>query len=390
MDLSLTVQPASHVDLRLREGIVLSGNQRFLINSRASAILSAVGRGSTVASIVDNDLVRAHYPRTPDPQLNGPELQRDLRKLHDAGLIQISGITLPQPAEKPIDALAVHVKRDSAMLLCLINAMAHCSILKHRPLEYPILAGAVLLLLWFSFSCDPASLAIAAAQLPVWGGLFILPLTFFLVLWHEAGHASAMKRLGRAPLRAGIGVYLVSVVLYVELSTVISEGAAHRRRVDMAGLAHEAGLIALIVVSARLAGVDIVADIALGFGVSALLFSFNPWIHSDLSWLLADVWKHFDRSFWFHHPAEFLKTLRGGSVNAVGRPPVKAIRAQSLLGAVWLILAALWASKLATGLYTGGQHREDLLWHLALLGGSTVIAAIGIGATLSAVLRRKS
>ncbi|MEV7663526.1 hypothetical protein [Paenarthrobacter sp. NPDC089316] len=343
-----------------------------------------------MAAILDDDLVLEHYPLSIGLELSEPDLRRDLRQLHDAGLIRISGITLPEPAEKPLDALAVHVKRDSTVLLWLINAIAKWSILKRRPLEYPILAAAVLVLLWFAMTVDPTRLALSAAQLPVWGGFFILPVTFLLVLWHEAGHASAMKRLGRVPLRAGVGVYLFSVVLYVELSTVISEPATHRRRVDMAGLAHEAALIALIVVSARVVGGDVVADIALGFGVSALLFSFNPWIHSDLSWLLTDFWKHFDRSFWLHHPAEFLRTLRGGSVSVVARPPVRAVRTQALLGVAWMILAALWALKLAAGLHEAGQQREDLLWHLMLLGGSAVIAVIGIGATLSAVLRRKS
>lgn len=389
MDSRSTVRPASQLDLRLNDGIVLTGDQRFLVDARAAAILSAVGVGSTLASIVDNALVRAHYPLDNGPELSEPNLTRDLRQLHDAGLIQISGITLPVPAEKSIDALAVHVKRDSAMLLWLIDAMAKWSVLKRRPLEYQILAGATLVLLWFAITCDPTRLALSAAQLPIWGGVFILPLTLLVVLWHEAGHASAMKRLGRAPLRAGIGVYLVSVVLYVELSTVISEPAPQRRRVDMAGLAHEAGLVALVVLAGQITGVDVVADVALGLGVSALLFSFNPWIHSDLSWLLTDVWKHFDRSLWFHRPAEFLRILRGGSVSAVRQPSIKAFRAQALLGAAWLVCASLWAWKLATGLHTAGEEHDGLFWHLALLGGSAAIAAIGIGATLSALLRRK-
>lgn len=390
MDPRSTVRLSSRMDLRLNEGVVLICDQRFLVGPRAAAILSAVETGSTLDSIVQDDLVCAHYPLPTGPEASGPELKRDLRQLHDAGLIQISGIPLPPPAEKTIDALVVHVKRDSLALLKLIDALAKCSILRRRPLEYQILTVATAVLLWFAFTCDPTRLAFSTSQLPLWGAVFILPLTFLVVLWHEAGHASAMKRLGRAPLRAGIGVYLLSVVLYVELSTVISEPAAQRRRVDLAGLAHEAGLIALAVIAAQITGVEVVADIALGFGVSALLFSFNPWIHSDLSWLLADIWQHFDRSLWLHRPAEFFRVLKGQSVHAAGRSAVTAVRVQSLLGVAWLVVAALWALKLATGLTVASQEHEGLLWHLALLGGSAVVAVVGISATLSALLRRKS
>jgi hypothetical protein len=391
LDVHASVQVRSDLDIRFDDGVVLAGNYRFLIDNRASAILVAVQRNGTLAAVQSDDDVRKIYALSTEGSDGSVDaaLSRDIRRLHEAGLLLVAGIPPSTRSQEPIDALSVRVKVDSGKLLTLVTVLSGWSILRRHSVEYALVAVASAVLVWSAVSLTPSQLALAAAHLPVWAGTLIFPLTVLVVIWHEAGHVAAMRRAGRRPLRAGVGVYLISVVLYVDLSTLIAEPANVRRRVDMAGLAHDASLLALIVVIAPATGLQTISDLATGIGIAVLLFSLNPWIHSDLSWLLTDTCPGFNRSMWLQEPTRFLRLLRGERANPQTRPATVTSRAQVLLGTVWIIVTGLWFWKLRDGIETANSQNPDLLWHLVWLGGSGAVAVIGIGATISALLRRQ-
>lgn len=109
-----------------------------------------------------------------------------------------------------------------------------------------------------------------------------------ILFLHEFGHASACKKLGAEPGNIGFGFYLLSPVMFADVSDVWKLNSKERNYVNFAGLYVEI-LIALIL---SIIYLFFIKDISLLIINSIILFSFivnlNPFLRYDGYWILSD------------------------------------------------------------------------------------------------------
>ena len=111
-------------------------------------------------------------------------------------------------------------------------------------------------------------------------------------LWHELGHAAALQREGYAPGGIGIGLFVCVPVLYADVSAVRLLPRGGRLRVDLAGLAFQAGAAGALAVAGAAEGVPVaVTAAARAAAVATLLalaWALLPFPRSDGSWAMRD------------------------------------------------------------------------------------------------------
>jgi len=109
-----------------------------------------------------------------------------------------------------------------------------------------------------------------------------------ILFLHEFGHASACKKLGAEPGNIGFGFYLLSPVMFADVSDIWKLNKRERNYVNFAGLYIEL-LLALVL---SLFYLFIKPDISLLIINCFILFSFflnlNPFLRYDGYWILSD------------------------------------------------------------------------------------------------------
>ena len=117
---------------------------------------------------------------------------------------------------------------------------------------------------------------------------FYLIMSGLIIFLHEFGHATACKKLGAEPGTIGFGFYLLSPVMFADVSDTWKLKRKERIYVNFAGLYFE------IIVALILAIVYIFTQqISLLILCSIILFSFvinlNPLLRYDGYWILSDI-----------------------------------------------------------------------------------------------------
>lgn len=107
-------------------------------------------------------------------------------------------------------------------------------------------------------------------------------------LWHEIGHATALSREGWSPGPIGVGLLWVLPVYWADVSATTLLGRSGRIRVDLAGVAFQAGAVGLIGLSAAVFDWPAGAIAARAGGV-AMAWSLLPLVRSDGHWLVCDL-----------------------------------------------------------------------------------------------------
>ena len=112
-------------------------------------------------------------------------------------------------------------------------------------------------------------------------------------LWHELGHAAALRREGYAPGGIGAGILVCVPVLYADVSAASLLPRPGRLRVDLAGLAFQTGAAGVLALAAAVPGVPpaaataaraaaVASRLAVGYGLL-------PLPRTDGSWALRDA-----------------------------------------------------------------------------------------------------
>ncbi len=120
-----------------------------------------------------------------------------------------------------------------------------------------------------------------------WALVAGLGLFFLTALWHELGHAAALRREGYPPGRVGLGVLFIVPVLFADVSAVAALPRGGRLRVDLAGMAFQlvaGGALGL----AGAAWESAPLQLASGLALAGVLWSLIPFIRADGYWALAD------------------------------------------------------------------------------------------------------
>lgn len=117
--------------------------------------------------------------------------------------------------------------------------------------------------------------------------IYILIIGAILFL-HEFGHASACKKLGAEPGNIGFGFYLLSPVMFADVSDIWKLSSKERNYVNFSGLYIEI-LLAMVL---SLIFHFITADVSILIINSFILFNFvlnlNPFLRYDGYWILSD------------------------------------------------------------------------------------------------------
>jgi outer membrane lipoprotein-sorting protein len=152
------------------------------------------------------------------------------------------------------------------------------------------------------------------------GGLLaVVALGILAGLFHELGHASALKYGGGRPRGIGFGLYLVYPAFYSDVTDAYRLGRAARVRTDLGGIYfHLIFAVALIVLVFFTHSSFLVAA-ALLFNIEALR-QLIPFVRLDGYWLLADLTGIPDL---FSQAVPFLRSLSSHRVRGERLPPLK-------------------------------------------------------------------
>ncbi len=122
-----------------------------------------------------------------------------------------------------------------------------------------------------------------------------LGILLFLVsaLWHEVGHAVALKAEGYAPGGLGLGLLFILPVLFVDVTPVALLPRRGRLRVNVAGPLFQLSLAALYQIGAWMLPLPAVwaggLRVAAASATLAVTWSLWPLIRSDGYWLVCDA-----------------------------------------------------------------------------------------------------
>jgi hypothetical protein len=218
---------------------------------------------------------------------------------------------------------------------------------------------------------------------PLWMGLeqprrasgwaLAAAVVLFLVtaLWHELGHAAALRREGFPPGRIGTGLLFVLPVFFADVTAVGGLERAGRIRVDLAGVCFQIALGGGLFVLGHLEGVPAWAGSALVAAGSAaavaVSWSLVPFVRSDGYWSLCDLLDRKD----LHDPAPpgSSRTFRLG---------LRVLQVGNVLFTVAVGLMVLWrVGVLAAGLTSllgAPEASQPVGWAAWGLGLSVTIA----------------
>lgn len=215
-------------------------------------------------------------------------------------------------------------------------------------------------------------LAVSVAARP-WAGRSVLtahgdvPWALLLfaagALWHELGHAAALRREGYVPGGIGAGWLVLVPVLYADVSAVALLPRAGRLRVDLAGMAFQAGAAGLLAGAAAWLPLPAAAFAPLRAAavasLAALAGALLPLPRSDGGWALRDLL----------------------GADAAHRRPLRALRAaqQALLGLACLLLPARVAGLGGHLLGLAGVRVPPP----ALVGGARLLTAVAVAAWIA-------
>jgi len=126
---------------------------------------------------------------------------------------------------------------------------------------------------------SPASVAVA------------LPLFLATALWHELGHAAALRRHGYPAGGIGLGLLFVIPVMFCDVTAVAALPRRERLRVNLAGVAFQQAAAGLVFLAGGVVAGEAGAGLRLAAlsGLLAIGWSLLPFVRTDGYWLLCDL-----------------------------------------------------------------------------------------------------
>jgi hypothetical protein len=130
----------------------------------------------------------------------------------------------------------------------------------------------------------------AAGPAGILGWIAALVLVLATAVWHELGHAAALRREGFPPGGIGAGVLFVIPVLWADVTAVGALPRTGRLRVDLAGVCFQLFAAGILAAAARIAGPAAPAlHLAAWGAAAACAWSLFPFLRTDGYWVLCDL-----------------------------------------------------------------------------------------------------
>jgi putative peptide zinc metalloprotease protein len=155
------------------------------------------------------------------------------------------------------------------------------------PVLIPMLV-AIVLAHWWVYFVHGLSGSLQAAMLTPGGMVWVIALSITSNLFHEFGHAAALRYAGARAGGIGFGLYLVYPVFYTQASESYRLGRWARVRTDVGGFYFHLVFAVAIVAFAYLSGQDLPLLIVLLINMD-LVRQCLPFVRMDGYWALADL-----------------------------------------------------------------------------------------------------
>ena len=164
------------------------------------------------------------------------------------------------------------------------------NIFQHFYSRWFVLVMAVLIAVshWWLYRSHAVQTSIESVLYQPGGLLAVVCLAIVAGLFHEIGHASALKYGGGQPRGIGFGLYLVYPAFYSDVTDAYRLGRAARIRTDLGGIYFHLIFAFVLISIAALTGSAFLVAAALIFNIEALR-QFIPFVRLDGYWLLADL-----------------------------------------------------------------------------------------------------
>ncbi len=211
-------------------------------------------------------------------------------------------------------------------------------ILYAPPLLVPLLLLSTVAYGWFYLVHGTTESVRAALYTP--GGLLLtLAMTVLAAIFHELGHAAALRHGGGRVRGIGMGLYLVYPTFYTDVTDAYRLGRRARLRTDLGGTYFHLIFGLLVIALYFLSGREVLLPVVLVI-TADVLYQFVPFVRADGYWALADLAGIPDL---FSHVAPFLRSL----VPASRRPPGPVSRLRPWVKVIFGVYVALTIPVLA-------------------------------------------
>src|SRR5438876_2385679 len=317
-----------------QQWLVRQGNRFLQFTELLYALLQEINGERTLDEIAVNLTGKTEWTVGPE------HVSRMLRtKLLPLGLLASAPVALASGSgRRGRSPLQLSLRRNLAGPRVLEPVTTLLHILYAPPLMVPLLLLSTVAYGWFYLVHGITESVRAALYTP--GGLLLtLAMTVLAAIFHELGHAAALRHGGGRVRGIGVGLYLVYPTFYTDVTDAYRLGRRARLRTDLGGIYFHLIFGLLVIALYFLSGREALLPVVLVI-TADVLYQFVPFVRADGYWALADLTGIPDL---FSHVAPFLRSL----VPASRRPPGPVSRLRPWVKVIFAIYVALTIPVLA-------------------------------------------
>jgi putative peptide zinc metalloprotease protein len=263
--------------------LCVDGSRYMHVTERLYHLLSTANGERSV-----DEIARLMNRQVGDVELTGDHIRWLLReRLVPAGLVEDGAERSGRRTSQPRPVLAIRHRIGVLPYRLTAPVAERLQVLYWWPVVIVMLTGAVVINVWLYTGSALRDSALALLEQPEWL-LVLLGLSTLLALWHEFGHASAMRR-ARVPYgEIGLALYVVVPVAYTDVTHAYRLPRRDRLRVDLGGMYFSSiGMIALFATYwVTHHPVLLAAIVVTGLNI---LGEFTPYMRYDGYYVLADI-----------------------------------------------------------------------------------------------------
>ena len=216
------------------------------------------------------------------------DVHRLLEKLRALGLLAVEhppGHSHADDVKKSPLQLSLRVKMLPQRLVASLT-----NVFQHLYSRWFLMVMAVLIAIshWWLYRGDVVKQSLERVLYQPGGLLAVVCLGIIAGLFHEVGHASALRYGGGQPRGIGFGLYLVYPAFYSDVTDAYRLSRAARIRTDLGGIYFHLIFAFVLITIGTLTNSAFLLTAALLFNVEALR-QFIPFVRLDGYWLLADL-----------------------------------------------------------------------------------------------------
>ncbi|MEW7278371.1 hypothetical protein ABW636_07225 [Aquimarina sp. 2201CG1-2-11] len=225
---------------------------------------------------VDN--LHIEYTREYDPATTLEEIKEALTPLYRTGIVVSEQYTSKKRKNKYLKVKIILLPRVLVNFLSgLLTFLYHQWVIRFLVFSIPFVVFGIIY-------------KVTQVELSTLKAANFFPLLLISILFHELGHATALKYCNENPYEIGFGLYLFIIpVFYTNLSAAWKLPAKKRILVDLGGLYFHYIFVIFIFFISLFAFPELI--MLLLMLLTLMLYQLNPFIRMDGYWLISDLIK---------------------------------------------------------------------------------------------------